>query len=95
MVCKPLKAFYDLKQSPKLCYKRLSNFLFLKLGLVKINADYSIFITPADLNKSMISTFIYEIKIMVSKSSDIIAQVKSKLATAFSMVDIFGVKNRV
>lgn len=33
MVRKLLKAFYGLKQAPKLWYKRLSKFLFERLGL--------------------------------------------------------------
>ncbi len=33
MVCKLLKAFYGLKQSPRLWYERLSSFLLEKHGL--------------------------------------------------------------
>ena len=33
MICKLLKILYGLKQSPRLWYKKLSNFLLQKLGL--------------------------------------------------------------
>ena len=69
MVCKLLKAFYDLKQSPHLWYKRLSEFLFQKLGLIKINTDHSIFINVTGLDSPVVSTFIDDIKIMAPKKS--------------------------
>ena len=50
IVCKLLKALYGLNQSPRLWYERLSAFLLEKLGLSRIHADHSIFITKAGLN---------------------------------------------
>ena len=64
MVYKLLKALYGLKQSSYLWYERLSEFFFQKLGLAKINADHSIFISVAALNGLIVSTFIVHIKIM-------------------------------
>ena len=72
MVYKLLKALYGLKQSPRLWYKRLSDFLLPKLGLSQINADYSIFVTKAGLNGPIISMFVDNIKIMVPKDSGFI-----------------------
>lgn len=45
MVCRLNKALYGLKQSPRLWYERMSSFLLKKLGLSRINANHSIFIT--------------------------------------------------
>ncbi len=88
MVCKLLKALYGLKQSPRLWYERLSDFPLKKLGLARINADHSIFVTIADLDGPVVSTFLDDIKIIAPKNSDMIARVKSELAAAFSMVDM-------
>ncbi len=88
MVCKLLKALYGLKQAPRLWYKRLSNFLFEKLGLQRINADHSIFVSPADINGSIVSTFVDDIKIMRAKNSGVIAQIKQELTAAFEMADM-------
>lgn len=88
MVYKLLKAIYGLKQSPRLWYERFSGFLLQKLGLAKINADHSIFISKAGLNGPVVSTFVDDIKIMAPKGSGHISRVKSELAAAFSMVDM-------
>lgn len=83
-----LKALYGLKQSPRLWYERLSAFLLEKLGLTRIHADHSIFITKAGLNSPIVSTFIDDIKIMGVKESGFIERLKAELTAAFSMVDI-------
>ena len=88
MVCKTLKALYGLKQSPRLLYKRLSDFLLQKLGLLRINVDHSIFVIKTGLNGLIISTFVDDIKIMAPKDNGFIQCVKAKLAAAFSIVDM-------
>ena len=88
MVCKLLKALYGLKQPPRLWYKRLSTFLLQKLGLRQINADYSIFMTNAGLEGSVVSIFVDNIKIIAPKGSRMIERVKAELASAFSMADM-------
>ena len=88
MVCKLLKALYNLKQSPRLWYKRLLNFLLQKLGLSWINADYSIFLTKAGLNGPVVSTFVNDIKVIAPKRSGIIQRMKVELVAVFFMVDI-------
>lgn len=72
MVCKLLKVFYDLKQSPHLRYKRLSNFLLHRLSLLQINVDYNIFVIKAGLHDPVVSTFVDNIKIMVLKENRMI-----------------------
>lgn len=88
MVCKLLKALYGLKQSPRLWYEVLSTFLLEKLGLKRINADHSIFVTEAGLNGPIVSTFVDDIKIMGPKASGMIERVKAELTSAFSMADM-------
>ncbi len=88
MVCKLLKALYGLKQSPRLWYERLSTFLLQKLGLRRINADHSIFVTNAGLEGPVVSTFVDDIKIMAPKGSGMIERVKAELASAFLMADM-------
>lgn len=88
MVCKLLKALYGLKQSPRLWYERLSSFLLEKLGLSRIHADHSIFISSAGLNGPIVNVFVDDIKIIGMKGSESIARVKRELAAGFSMVDL-------
>lgn len=88
MVCKLLKALYGLRQSSRLWYERLANFLLQKLGLSRIHADHSIFVTKAGLNGPVVSTFVDDIKIMAPKGSGMTQRVKAELAAAFSMVDM-------
>lgn len=66
-------------------YERLSAFLLEKLGLRRINADHSIFISTAGLNGLIVSTFVDDIKIMGIKGGGFIER---ELAAAFSIVDM-------
>lgn len=88
MVCKLFKALYGLKQSPRLWYEVLSTFLLEKLGLKRINADHSIFVTKAGLNGPIVSTIADDIKITGPKESGMIERVKTEVTFAFSMVDM-------
>ena len=88
MVCKLLKALYGLKQSPRLWYERLSTFLLQKLGLRRINADHSIFVTNTGLDGPVVSTFVDDIQIIAPKRSGMIERVKAELAFAFLMADM-------
>ncbi len=87
-VCKLLKALYGLKQVPRLWYERLSKFLLEKLGLSRINADHSTFVTSVGIHDPIISTFMDDIKVMGVKGLGHIEKEKHKLATAFEMVDM-------
>ena len=88
MVCKLLKALYGLKQSPCLWYERLSTFFLKKLGLKRIHADHSIFVSGEELKNLLLSVFVDDIKIMAPKDIGIIQRVKTWLTAAFSMSDI-------
>ncbi len=88
MVCKLLKALYGLKQSPRLWYEQLSTFLLKKLGLKRIHADHSIFVSGEWLKGPVLSVFVDDIKIMAPKDSRIIQRVKTELTASFSMSDM-------
>lgn len=88
MACKLLKALYGLKQLSRLWYKQFSAFLLERLGLSRIHADHSIFISPAGLNSPIVSVFVDDIKIMGIKGSESIARVKRELAAGFLMIDL-------
>lgn len=88
MVCKLLKALYGLKQASRLWYKKLSKFLFEKVELLQINVDHSIFIFLAKINRSIVSTFVDDIKIMRVKDSGIITRLKQELTKTFEIADI-------
>ena len=87
-VCQLHKAFYRLKQSSRLWYKRLFNFLLEKLGFQRINADQSILTTSLGLNGPIISKFVNDIMIMAPKRSSFIPKVKAELVPTFQMVDM-------
>lgn len=88
MVCKLLKAMYGLKQSPCLWYKRFLVFLLTKLGLTRIRANHSIFMSEAGLKGPVLTVFVDDIKIMASKRSGVIERVKMELTAAISIMDI-------
>ena len=87
-VCQLHKELYGLKQSPRLCYERLSNFLLEKLGLQRINANHNIFTMSISLNGPIVSPFVDDIKIMAPKRSGFAEKVKVKLVSTFQMVDM-------
>lgn len=88
ILCKLLKALYELKQALRLWYKRLFNFFLEKPGFQQINTDHSIFMLPAGINGPIMSIFVNDIKIIGSKNSGVIARVKQELTAVFKMVDI-------
>ena len=83
-----LKALYNLKQSPRLWYERLSTFFLERLSLKQTHTDYSIFTIDADLDRPIVSMFIENIKIMGPNGSRVIQKVKDELIAVFSMVDM-------
>ncbi len=88
MICKLLKALYGLKQAPRLWYERLSKFLLKILGLKRINADHSIFVTPSGINGPIFGIFVDDIKVISVKESGHMEMVNRELAAAFEMVDM-------
>lgn len=87
-VCLLKRALYGLKQSPRLWYERLAEFLFTKLGLQRIHADHSIFVTNEGVRGPIITTFVDDLNIFAPRGSGIISRINSELAAAFDMVDM-------
>ena len=87
-VCLLNKALYGLKQSPRLWYERLGEFLFTQLGLHRIHADHSIFVTSEGVRGPIITTFVDDLNIFAPGKSGIMLRIRSELAAAFDMVDI-------
>lgn len=69
IICKVLKAFYGLKQAPKLWYKKPIKFLFKKLNLSWFITDHSIFVTLVNIDGLIVNTFIDNIKVIGVKES--------------------------
>lgn len=88
IVCKLHKALYKLKYLLRLWYEYLAIFLLEKLGIKRINADHSIFISLFGLNDLIVSIFVDDIKIVALKGSGFIENIKVQLAVTFSMSDI-------
>lgn len=86
--CLLQKALYCLKQSPRLCYERLTTPFFSKLSLHSLHADDSVFITGVGNAGPMITTYMHDLNIFVPKNPGIIAQVKKKLSTTIGMMDM-------
>ncbi len=53
-----------------------------------MNADHNIFIAKHGLEKSVVSTFVDDIKIIDLRNSAVIAKVRIELTAAFEIVDI-------
>lgn len=88
MIRKLLKALYSLKQAPKLQYGQLSQFLLKKLGFKQINADHSNFVTILEINGSIVSIVVDDIKVMNVKESYHIKKIKLELVATFEITDI-------
>ena len=57
-------------QSPRLWYKTLEDHLRKSLDLKYLNTDYSIFVSNRGFNRSIITVFVDDIKILSLKDTD-------------------------
>ena len=87
IICKFNKALYELKQSFKFWYKRLFEFLLLKLNLNSFDANQSIFVIKVDFKSLIIITWIDDIKILAFNKI-IATKAKTKLNVVFDMIDL-------
>lgn len=79
---------YSLKQSYHLWYEQLAKFLYTQLGLHQIHTDHNIFITNEGVYGPIITIFIDDLNIFVSRRSGFISQIKNKLAALFDIVEM-------
>ena len=72
MVYKLLKTLYSFKQFSRFWYNRVFVFFLEHLSLMQTHIDSNILTTNADLNGPILSTFIFNIKIIDLKGSGFI-----------------------
>lgn len=65
-----------MKQSSRFWYERLAEFLFTKLGLHRLHADHSIFVTTEGVRDPIITTFVDDLNIFAPPGSGIIQRIK-------------------
>ena len=87
IICKLNKALYELKQSFRLWYKRLFEFLLLKLNFNFLDANQNIFVIKVDFKSLIIITWIDDIKIFAFNKI-IATKAKTKLNVVFDMIDL-------
>ena len=78
-VCKLNKALYSLKQSPRIWYRYLLNYL-IALGYRPLAEDYSVFLHPK-LN-IIIAVYVDDL-LIVGPNANAIAQLKAQLLEKF------------
>ncbi len=84
LVCKLLKALYSLKQSPRIWYPVLHDFLCIK-GFTRTEADHSIFVC---WSKHWIIGVYVDDLLVVGESQKEIDLLKKVLTTRFKMTDL-------
>lgn len=86
MVYKLLKVLYGLKQFFYLWLENLFAFFLKQHAFKQIHVDYSIFMTKTDFNRSIMSIFINNIKIIDIKKNGFIQKIKKSLIAIFLLV---------
>ena len=86
LVCKLHKSLYGLRQSPRLWFSKLSNFL-LSIGYVQSKADYSLFFLHQDDCLTFILVYVDDL-LLCGNSMHAINNLKSKLSQTFHMKDL-------
>lgn len=66
----------------------MANFLFIKLGLYCLYANHNIFIIGQGINSFIIIIFTNNLNVFNPHCSGITSHIKSKLTTAFELVDM-------
>ena len=88
-VCRLLKGLYGLKQSPRMWYKVIHDFL-VSLGFQKLQADHSVFMTKnspfTSANGLIVLVYVDDIKIIGSRAA--VDSLKQQLCSKFEMTDL-------
>jgi transposase InsO family protein len=85
-VCKLHKSIYGLKQSPRLWYKKLHDFL-CHIGFERLHADPSAY-RLVDGAEMVIMIIYVDDLILCSKSAHMLVKLKEQLSSAFRMTDM-------
>ena len=89
-VCKLKRGLYGLKQSPRIWFERLAN--YLKVVSFKQSLAYaSVFVMNAKEDIAIIMLYVDDL-IMTSNNDDSICEIKKKLSTQFEMKDLGELK---
>jgi len=84
------KALYGLRESPRLWYDCLNNYLS-KLGFKKSNNDYCLYILSCDNDKIYLIAFVDDL-LICGKNLMKINQIKEKLSNKFMLKDLGEIK---
>lgn len=87
-VCKLLKDLYGLKQSARLWYEKISEYLFEKIGLTRLHSDHEIFATKNGVHGPLISIWVDDLNLFILCGSPWMQRMKNLLTIGFKMVDI-------
>jgi Reverse transcriptase (RNA-dependent DNA polymerase) len=90
LVCKLYKSIYELKQSPRAWYSKLSHFLLLH-NFIKSSADSSIFIKHLNNKTTIVLVYVDDIIITGNDKEDI-ENIKNYLKNKFDIKDLGKLK---
>jgi len=86
MVCQLNKAIYGLRQSSRVWYLTIAEFL-AKLGFKRVESDYGLFVNWTATSKCLISLYVDDL-LIACNSMDYLVEVKHKLSQEYKMTDL-------
>ena len=86
MVCELVKSIYGLKQAPRAWYMMLHTFL-TQIGFCRCDKEYCIYVKKVGEHMVIIVVYVDDLTIM-SKSLQLINQIKGELSNRFKMKDL-------
>ena len=87
IVCRLQRGLYGLKQSSRLWYQRISEYLAEKIGLTRLHADHGIFATSDGIRGPIISIWVDDLNLFTPRDSPLMQKMKDLLILGFQMVD--------
>jgi transposase InsO family protein len=85
-VCLLKKGLYGLKQSPRMWYKTLHDFL-VENGFHRTQADHSVFVTDDGINGLIVTVYVDDLNI-IGRDKQAIQRLKNALSERFDMTDL-------
>lgn len=86
LVCRLIKSLYGLKQAPRQWNIKLDKFL-TELGFIRLSSDHSIYVSEDENGIIFIAVYVDDL-LVISKSLEKIAKLKSDLKSRFEMKDL-------